>query len=92
MVKLKVNGREPHLTTAMPPTFPLLWVIRDELGLTGTKFGCGIGACGACTVHLDGIAVRSCSVPVSAMSRTGRSLRSRGLDPDAKPSRPAGMA
>ncbi len=62
-IDLKVNG-QIHTLDVEPDT-PLLWVLRDELGLTGTKFGCGIAACGACTVHLDGEAVRSCSVPVS---------------------------
>ena len=61
---LTVNGT-PHEVDADPQT-PLLWVIRDHVGLTGTKFSCGIGQCGACTVHLDGRAVRSCSVPASA--------------------------
>lgn len=64
-MKLSVNGRD-HDVTADPAT-PLLWVLRDELGLTGTKFGCGIAACGACTVHLDGAPVRSCSTPLSAV-------------------------
>ena len=59
---LNVNGRR-HVVGASPET-PLLWVLRDELGLTGTKFGCGVAACGACTVHVDGQAVRSCQVPV----------------------------
>ncbi len=58
--RLTVNGTR-HTTDA-PPDTPLLWVLRDELGLTGTKFGCGIAACGACTVHVDGQAVRSCQV------------------------------
>jgi isoquinoline 1-oxidoreductase alpha subunit len=58
---------------------PLLWVIRDEIGLTGTKFGCGIGACGACTVHIDGKAVRSCITPVSAVK--GKVTTIEGLDP-----------
>ncbi|OYY92124.1 MAG: (2Fe-2S)-binding protein [Sphingomonas sp. 28-66-16] len=58
-----VNGK-PVTLTAEPDT-PLLWVIREELGMTGTKFGCGIAACGACSVHIDGEVVRSCSVPVS---------------------------
>ena len=62
-IDLKVNG-QVHTLDVEPDT-PLLWVLRDELGLTGTKFGCGVAACGACTVHLDGEAVRSCSVPVS---------------------------
>jgi isoquinoline 1-oxidoreductase alpha subunit len=63
-VSLKVNGTVHALD--VEPDAPLLWVIRDELGLTGTKFGCGIASCGACTVHLDGKAVRSCVLPVSA--------------------------
>ena len=63
-IQLNVNGN-PHLIDVEPDA-PLLWVIRDELGLTGTKFGCGIGACGACTVHLNGKPTRSCILPVSA--------------------------
>jgi isoquinoline 1-oxidoreductase subunit alpha len=63
-VRLNVNGKE-HQVSA-PPDMPLLWVLRDVLGLTGTKYGCGIGECGACTVHLDGQAIRSCSTPVAA--------------------------
>lgn len=64
-MKLSVNGRDHDI--AADPATPLLWVLRDELGLTGTKFGCGIAACGACTVHLDGTPVRSCTTPVSAV-------------------------
>ncbi|MCY4752920.1 (2Fe-2S)-binding protein [Pelomonas aquatica] len=64
MIKLKVNGQPRQV--AVPADVPLLWVLREELRLTGTKFGCGIAACGACTVHLDGEAVRSCSYPVGA--------------------------
>ena len=62
MITLTVNGRRHELD--VEPETPLLWVIRDEIGLTGTKYGCGIAQCGACTVHLDGQAVRSCSVRV----------------------------
>ena len=62
-VTLKVNGDVHQLD--VEDDAPLLWVIRDEIGLTGTKFGCGIAQCGACTVHIDGDAVRSCSLPVS---------------------------
>ena len=63
MARLTVNG-QLHTVDADPDT-PLLWVLRDHIGLTGTKYGCGIAQCGACTVHMDGIAVRSCSVPIS---------------------------
>lgn len=62
-MRLNVNGKE-H-TVQVPPDTPLLWVIRENLGLTGTKFGCGESLCGACTVHLDGEAIRSCVTPVS---------------------------
>jgi isoquinoline 1-oxidoreductase subunit alpha len=64
VIVLNVNGRT-HEVEVEPDT-PLLWVIRENLALTGTKYGCGIAQCGACTVHLDGIAVRSCSTPVNA--------------------------
>jgi len=64
-ILLEVNGIQ-HRMTDQDPATPLLWVLRDRLGLTGTKFGCGGGYCGACTVHLDGNPVRSCSLPVSA--------------------------
>ena len=63
-IRLRVNGVVHDLD--VEPDAPLLWVIRDEIGLTGTKFGCGIAQCGACTVHINGDAVRSCMVPVSA--------------------------
>ncbi|MGC3946439.1 MAG: (2Fe-2S)-binding protein [Chryseolinea sp.] len=63
--QLNVNGEE-HKVEAVPNT-PLLWVLRDNLSLTGTKYGCGMAQCGACTVHLDGTAVRSCSTPVSTV-------------------------
>ena len=62
MIAIKVNGTEHRLD--IEPETPLLWVIRDELGLTGTKFGCGIAQCGACTVHVDGEATRSCGIVV----------------------------
>jgi isoquinoline 1-oxidoreductase alpha subunit len=65
MIVLRVNGDEHSVD--VPADMPLLWVLRDVVGLTGTKFGCGIAQCGACTVHLDGQAVRSCVLPVSAV-------------------------
>jgi isoquinoline 1-oxidoreductase alpha subunit len=65
MATFKVNGFEKNLD--IEPDMPLLWALRDELGMTGTKFGCGIASCGACTVHLNGRAVRSCTTPVSAV-------------------------
>lgn len=64
-MKLTVNGTE-HEVTADPDT-PLLWVLRDELGLIGTKYGCGIAQCGACTVHLDGAAARACQLPIDSL-------------------------
>ena len=65
MATLKINGEQK--TFEAPDDMPLLWVLRDVLGMTGTKFGCGIAQCGACTVHVDGKATRSCSVPVSTV-------------------------
>jgi isoquinoline 1-oxidoreductase subunit alpha len=61
-MQITVNGTRHEIE--VEPDMPLLWVLRDELGLTGTKYGCGVAACGACTVHLDGVAERSCQVPV----------------------------
>ncbi len=66
MIEFTVNGLRRRVD--VEPDTPLLWVLRDELGLTGTKFGCGIGQCGACTVHLGGQAVRTCIMPVSAVA------------------------
>jgi isoquinoline 1-oxidoreductase alpha subunit len=80
MIEFEVNGK--LVTTDSDPETPLLWVIRDELKLKGTKFGCGIAMCGACTVHLDGTAIRSCTAPLSAAA--GRSVTTiEGLDSDA---------
>jgi isoquinoline 1-oxidoreductase alpha subunit len=79
-ITLRVNGRD-HQVTAAPDT-PLLWVLRDTLDLTGTKFGCGVGMCGACTVHLDGDAVRSCVTPLSQAA--GKQITTiEGLSPDS---------
>jgi aerobic-type carbon monoxide dehydrogenase small subunit (CoxS/CutS family) len=66
MINLNINGKP--LSVDVPPDTPLLWVLRDSLGLTGTKFGCGQALCGACTVHIDGAATRSCVLPVSAVA------------------------
>jgi isoquinoline 1-oxidoreductase alpha subunit len=70
VVEFELNGEKQKLDVALDT--PLLWVLRDNLKLTGTKFGCGVGLCGACTVHLDGQAMRSCSLPISAI--VGRSV------------------
>jgi isoquinoline 1-oxidoreductase alpha subunit len=79
MVTLKVNGQNHSYDG--DTSVPLLWIIRDELGLTGTKFGCGKGLCGACTVHIGGIAVRSCSTPVADVA--GKEVVTiEGLEPD----------
>lgn len=64
---LNINGKSLEVTDVAPDT-PLLWILRDELGLVGTKFGCGVAQCGACTVHLNGNPTRSCQLPVSAVS------------------------
>jgi len=78
-MKLKVNGQDHDV--AAPDDMPLLWVLRDLLGLTGTKFGCGMAQCGACTVHLDGQPVRSCVLPASGVN--GRAVTTiEGLAPD----------
>jgi isoquinoline 1-oxidoreductase subunit alpha len=78
-IDLTVNGVRHSVDVA--PETPLLWVIRDQLALTGTKFGCGIAQCGACTLHIDGRPVRSCSFPVSAAA--GRAITTiEGLSPD----------
>jgi len=79
MIKLTVNGQS--IGTDATPDTPLLWVIRDHLGMTGTKFGCGAGLCGACTVHIDGAATRSCQTLLGAAD--GKSVTTiEGLSPD----------
>lgn len=85
MAKIRIQINSRVYETDVDPGMPLLWVIRDFAGLTGTKYGCGIGQCGACTVHLDGHAVRSCSIPVSAVQNqivtTIEGLSSDGTHP-----------
>jgi len=79
MIQLTVNQKKYEVD--VPPDMPLLWVIRDVIGLTGTKYGCGISQCGACTIHLDGDAVRSCTTPVSKAAN--KSITTiEGLSPD----------
>ncbi|MBL8327498.1 MAG: (2Fe-2S)-binding protein [Rubrivivax sp.] len=80
MAQLNVNGRV-HTHEAEPDT-PLLWVLREHLGLTGTKYGCGIAQCGSCTVHIDGTAVRSCAMPVSALQPAQKITTIEGLSPN----------
>ena len=79
-IRLDVNGMTHQLD--LDPSTPLLWVLRDHLGMTGTKFGCGIAMCGACTVHLNGAATRSCRVPVEAAAGA-RITTIEGLSPDS---------
>jgi len=80
-MKLTING-VVHQVDA-PPDMPLLWVVRDLVGLTGTKFGCGMAQCGACTVHLDGAPIRSCVTPVAAA--TGKAITTiEGVSPDGR--------
>jgi len=79
MIKLSVNGRDTEVD--VDPDMPLLWVLRDTLGLTGTKFGCGMALCGACTVHLDGQPIRSCVTGVQAVGAR-RITTIEGLSPD----------
>ena len=78
MVNVSVNGQQRAFDG--DPTMPLMWYLRDELGLTGTKFGCGVALCGACTVHLDGEAVRSCGVAMSDVEAK-KVVTIEGLDP-----------
>ena len=91
--KVTINGETRDIDA--PEDMPLLWVLRNELGMTGTKFGCGIGMCGACTVHVDGVAARSCSLPIGSIGErqistieqlettpVGRALQKAWLDED----------
>jgi len=80
-VKLNINGRTREV--AVEPQTPLLWAIREQAGLTGTKYGCGVAQCGACSVHLNGQVVRSCALPVSAVSPSDRIVTIEGLSRNA---------
>jgi isoquinoline 1-oxidoreductase alpha subunit len=81
MISLSING-QTHTADVEDDT-PLLWVLRDTIGMTGTKYGCGIAQCGACTVHVDGVAMRSCSIPASAVA--GKQITTiEGLAPNGK--------
>lgn len=77
MAKLNVNGKDRDFSA--PPDTPLLWVLREQLDLTGTKYGCGIAQCGACTVHIDGNAVRSCVMPLRAVKESQKVITIEGL-------------
>jgi isoquinoline 1-oxidoreductase subunit alpha len=80
MTVLNVNGRS--VTVETEADTPLLWVLREQLGLTGTKYGCGIAQCGSCTVHIDGAAVRSCAVPLAALNPNQKIITIEGLSND----------
>jgi isoquinoline 1-oxidoreductase alpha subunit len=83
MFTLRINGTSHDVD--VPPDMPLLWALRDVLGMTGTKFGCGIGLCGACTVHIDGVAQRSCSTTVSAAAgKAITTIEGVGVTPTGK--------
>ena len=80
MAQLNVNGKVRQFEAEADT--PLLWVIREQLGLTGTKYGCGIAQCGACTIHIDGVPTRSCVRPVSTVGATEKIVTIEGLSPD----------
>ena len=80
MARLNINGEMVDIE--VEGTTPLLWVLREQLGLTGTKYSCGIGVCGSCTVHIDGEAVRSCVVPLSSVSESQKVVTIEGLSVD----------
>lgn len=80
MARLTINGATREVEAE--PDTPLLWVIREQVGLTGTKFGCGIAQCGACTVHIDGVPTRSCVMPLSSIEEGAKIVTIEGLSPD----------
>ena len=81
MASLNINGKTVEVEAESDT--PLLWVLREQLGMTGTKYSCGIGTCGACTVHIDGKAVRSCTMPVSTLNASQEIVTIEGLSPDS---------
>jgi len=81
MAKLNINGKVRDVQVEADT--PLLWVIREQVGLTGTKYGCGVAQCGACSIHLNGNLARSCAIPVSAVKPTDKIVTIEGLSPDA---------
>lgn len=89
-MKLTVNGEEHDVD--VPPDMPLLWVLRDVLGLTGTKYGCGIAQCGACTVHVDGMAVRSCQLAVADVDGAVTTIEGLGTPENLHPVQAAWIA
>ena len=82
MANLLINGKLVDID--VDDSTPLLWVLREQLGLTGTKYSCGIGICGSCTVHIDGAAVRSCTIPVSALNASQQITTIEGLSADSR--------
>ena len=90
MAKLNVNGKA--LDVEVEPTTPLLWVLREQIGLTGSKYGCGVAQCGACTVHIDGAPVRSCAMPVGALNATQKIVTIEGLSTDGSHPDPESLA
>ena len=80
MAKLNINGKTRDVQ--VEEDTPLLWVIREQVGLTGTKYGCGVAQCGACSVHLNGAVVRSCSIPAGSVKATDRIVTIEGLSPN----------
>ena len=90
MAKLNINGKVRDVQVEADT--PLLWVIREQVGLTGTKYGCGVAQCGACSVHLNGDVVRSCAMPVSAIKPTDRIVTIEGLSPTSSTPGAKGVA
>jgi isoquinoline 1-oxidoreductase alpha subunit len=82
VAKLRINGA--IIEVVAEPDTPLLWVLREQAGLTGTKYGCGVAECGACTVHIDGEAVRSCTLPLSAVKEAAEIVTIEGLSPEGQ--------